>query len=1166
MKEFLGYFRLKKDPKVETLTIDNFIPRGATLKHVDWVFGLIVFTGSDTKIMLNSNYNRHKISYMEYLINLYFIFSFFIVFFMAIINTVATIARVKAYGIREKAVYKPLIEADPDIDDSSQFIIYLLLYTPLMPLFVYGFLDSITYIQKLLIEYKMTRDFKGEICKIIDSLPFVNIAQAQYALIDKTGTLTTSNYKINQIYFNNKVYKIRVDPKTILENITEQEKIKYFSAPFKNVTSKGEVLFANNLLTSIHIQESSIVTTSEYHLKQMKKFLSKIEESQLDLEDVSVHSDNEQINDIKENNVFTFKREIENVENLENNKNLNFHFEDTDEMRNQKRTTSELVRRLLGEENSSSPTNNSIPPKKNEIQLPQIFLTQNLNTTNNRITVNNKQVYDSLNNSVNNDNSQISFRNKEEMLKDENLPLKFGQSPLTSNRSPAEINPYEHLYNTERDFLQDLLKTNSDKNLDCLFESLTLCHGARTQVNSTKIISGRREDEVILDFSRKLSFVFEKTDNPENPSQYYFKFKTQKLVYSIFGINDFSENKKSFSVVSKSPINEELFLICKGEEDYMRGLISMTKKELEIYDFLIKDMQNQGLKPIVYARKPLTSNETQIYYNKMKNLKTSLITQTEEVNLLGKSLENNLELMLIIGLKDELNDGVEEMIDFLNDVGMNVWMVSGDCKENAISSAYATRICNPLLQKPKEVILEDETNLNVVIKNYLIEVKNTYNAIKTEIQSEAEKKNSLNNQNERFNHNLSKQMSTYLFRLRSERNGPALLTQNQRIFSELRKKMQAYYIILNGKSLEIIMNDSFLKAHFIFFLSLVKNVIAYNLSPEMKATLVSIIQSQFVGHPTVMAIGDNYNDVLMLQKADIGLEFIQKGSIEKRVCAGDIQISNLKLLKPLILNEGMVRISMQEKLIFFLFYQSFLLGITIFLFYWFCALDLSRLSWTLMVFFYFLLFSGPNIMIYGVFNRPVNTKILKIFPGLYYEGVLKKRFIARRFIMKSLIDALLHSLMIYYICFYHLRVSNIEEGQTMDLNTIALAVIISLILVNNLKIVIECIAHNVFIVIVSFILSMVILVFFIFILVETDKTWCNWTSDVYFIFSNEQGIMMILGVVFICLLMSFMMEKFVYKAFVPNLFDTFANAKKVGEFCEFTNENIINHYELPRYY
>lgn len=35
-QQFLGFLRLKKDPKVEKLTFTNFIARGSVLKNTEW--------------------------------------------------------------------------------------------------------------------------------------------------------------------------------------------------------------------------------------------------------------------------------------------------------------------------------------------------------------------------------------------------------------------------------------------------------------------------------------------------------------------------------------------------------------------------------------------------------------------------------------------------------------------------------------------------------------------------------------------------------------------------------------------------------------------------------------------------------------------------------------------------------------------------------------------------------------------------------------------------------------------------------------------------------------------------------------------------------------------------------------------------------------------------
>jgi len=42
------------------LSIDNFVCRGSSLQHVDYVIGVVVYTGHDTKIMLNTSKTRTK--------------------------------------------------------------------------------------------------------------------------------------------------------------------------------------------------------------------------------------------------------------------------------------------------------------------------------------------------------------------------------------------------------------------------------------------------------------------------------------------------------------------------------------------------------------------------------------------------------------------------------------------------------------------------------------------------------------------------------------------------------------------------------------------------------------------------------------------------------------------------------------------------------------------------------------------------------------------------------------------------------------------------------------------------------------------------------------------------------------------------------------------------
>ena len=38
LNRFVGHMKLNKDPKIQELTIDNFIPRGSKVKIAGWYF------------------------------------------------------------------------------------------------------------------------------------------------------------------------------------------------------------------------------------------------------------------------------------------------------------------------------------------------------------------------------------------------------------------------------------------------------------------------------------------------------------------------------------------------------------------------------------------------------------------------------------------------------------------------------------------------------------------------------------------------------------------------------------------------------------------------------------------------------------------------------------------------------------------------------------------------------------------------------------------------------------------------------------------------------------------------------------------------------------------------------------------------------------------------
>jgi magnesium-transporting ATPase (P-type) len=48
-----------------SLNFDNFLHRGSSLRNTEWILGVPIYAGHDTKVMMNSSNSRYKRSDIE---------------------------------------------------------------------------------------------------------------------------------------------------------------------------------------------------------------------------------------------------------------------------------------------------------------------------------------------------------------------------------------------------------------------------------------------------------------------------------------------------------------------------------------------------------------------------------------------------------------------------------------------------------------------------------------------------------------------------------------------------------------------------------------------------------------------------------------------------------------------------------------------------------------------------------------------------------------------------------------------------------------------------------------------------------------------------------------------------------------------------------------------
>lgn len=75
-------------PMAEPISINNLLLRGCSIRNTEWVLGVVVFTGQETKIMLNAGITPSKRAKISRDLNWNVVYNFIILFFMCLISAI----------------------------------------------------------------------------------------------------------------------------------------------------------------------------------------------------------------------------------------------------------------------------------------------------------------------------------------------------------------------------------------------------------------------------------------------------------------------------------------------------------------------------------------------------------------------------------------------------------------------------------------------------------------------------------------------------------------------------------------------------------------------------------------------------------------------------------------------------------------------------------------------------------------------------------------------------------------------------------------------------------------------------------------------------------------------------------------------------------------------